>query len=107
MYEAGLFPVLSTLQRVLANPDFLGFLKSAEAGRSLSDHLKRRGTAFDLSFTCMIGHGSSCIDLGKSIQEEYEHGYGILQEVNRLLSIVYTECLKYAGMERNNLALGS
>lgn len=38
------------------------------------------------------------------MREEYKEGYGTIQEVNRLLTVVYTKCLKLAGMDRNNLA---
>jgi len=53
-FSANLWPELSSTQCTLANKECLVLLKKSQGG-SLTSHLKKRGTCFDLAFTSCPG----------------------------------------------------
>lgn len=94
-FDAGLWPDMILLQRILADPDFIAFLNQVDGS---NEHDARRGSTYDIAFTFMPGHQPSGIKLSKACRS----GNETVRLANVLLANLYTECIKAAGFQRKD-----
>lgn len=96
-FSAGLWPELSSTQRTLANKKCLVLLKKSQGG-SLTSHLKKRGTCFDLAFTSCPG-GAGIQPGPMALQNDSE-----MTGLNATLISLYNKILDLAFPDREKEA---